>query len=169
MIKLYQKIVDSNNNDSLRVCLCSLLELEVDDVPDFAKIHGSITIDENGRFNMYGWFDVFTDQVILTGSSFRNKLSGIELRRLHEYEGVDGLFIARVPSPKYWISDKLTHVILINKHFEVIHDPNPNHKGIVDYSNSEYPDYNGVMEVFIIETTKDPFVTQEEYDRIKGI
>jgi hypothetical protein len=72
---------------------------------------------------------------------------------LKEMEGVNGYFYAIVLSPKYYKEGEIplpTHAVVIDKHCNIVHDPNLNYKNLDKYPLSDEIGYNGIIDVFMI-------------------
>lgn len=140
-----------------QAAIASLLELELNEVPDFVSFEDSFkahddflktvgykyikTINNPRRLGYCG------DMV-----SFANELKS--------YDGVNGLFIAMVYSPIVYNPNlsleanyNAQHAILIDNNFKRIHDPNPMVKDVkyFDYPLWDVIYCGGVLSVDIIE------------------
>lgn len=117
MEKVYQSIVDKDKGDCMRAVIASLLEVELEDVPDF--------------LNRNGWLKIMLDFLKeKTGHRFTpislSYYSDEALFKILSDEEVDcfnGFFYASVPSRTYKDG---SHAVIIDRDFIVVHDPNPN-------------------------------------------
>jgi len=159
MIKVYQTIVDKDHGNCMQAAIASLFELPLEKVPHFL---------EAGQ----KWFEIFYKFVRDQGYDFDgtlynynqwriiNKREGVptaKLRnRLHiikKMEGVGGYFYASVYSPKYYdLKDKppVTHAVIIDKNFNIVHDVNPANDGLISYPESKKLKYNGILDIYMI-------------------
>lgn len=164
MKKVFQTIVDKDNGNCMPACVCSLLNLDNIEVPNF--------FDDG----VDSFHQVFEKMLKENGYKLRCILYNpkqtylyfptqgcFEKVRLHEpalfsnidkYVGVDGYFIAAVLSPAYFdYQENLhqTHAVICDKNFNIVHDPNPNNANILEYPLAKLIDYNGIINVYIIE------------------
>jgi hypothetical protein len=159
MIKVYQTIVNRGHGNCMQAAIASLFELPLEVVPNF---------------NAFGheWFEAFYNFICKQGYEYdgclynnnqyriinkRENKPMTKLRnRLHKIkkmEGVGGYFYASVYSPKYYnLNDKLpvTHAVIIDKDFNIVHDVNPANDGLMSYPESKKLKYNGILDIYII-------------------
>jgi len=159
MNKVYQTIVDRRHGNCTQAAIASLFELPLEAVPNF---------------NSFGqkWFEVFYkfireqgyeyDGCLYNYNQWRiiNKREGkpmAKLRnRLHKIKnmyGVKDYFYASVYSPKYYDSnDKppVTHAVIIDKNFNIVHDVNPENINIINYPEAKGLKYNGILDIYMI-------------------
>lgn len=163
MIKQYQEVVDADRGDCLRACVCSLLNLSISEIPNYfdaPNFHEAFmkSLSDNGYslithlWNPNNWYLTHPN-----GSCFEENryIKEYSLEALGSYQGVDGYFIGAVISPNNfsWGLGPLdhTHAVIIDKDFDIVHDPNPNYKDIIRYPFSRELGYNGVYVVYVIE------------------
>jgi hypothetical protein len=63
------------------------------------------------------------------------------------------LFFASVLSPKYFNYTSgftATHAVLIDKDYNIVHDPNPAYQEILNYPLANLLGYNGILDVYLI-------------------
>ena len=148
MKKVFQLLVDKDKGDCLRAALCSLLELSLSSIPNFVEEFGD------------DWFSPFSKIIHANGCEYVRSLRRhaeaeySTIHKLSEYQGVDGYFIAAVLSPMFWRENGATHAVIIDRNYNIVHDPNPNNAGIKQYPLAEQNGYNGVLYVYIIERAK---------------
>lgn len=161
MIKVYQTIVDRKKGNCMQAVIASLLEKPLDEVPHFLEADS--------------WFSALRSYVMQNGCSYdgmiHNKYynqlhqtqqdcfkkpkyhrpSMMSPKRLYKEEGVNGYFYANVLSPKYFnLSDNATHAVIIDRDYNVVHDPNPAYRDLYMYPLANLLRYNGVINVFLI-------------------
>ena len=110
-----QLIVSVQFGDCTRACIASVLELDINVVPNFITF-GS------------GWFRYFWDYLKELGFGFHGTgfPIGEEYPRGHilsESPNVDGFVIASVPSKTF---ENIGHSVVMNLKGLIVHDPNPN-------------------------------------------
>jgi hypothetical protein len=160
MKKVYQEIISSDNGDCMRACVASLFELDLYDVPHFLE-------QEKWYHSFHGFFkekgfDLCGDLYNRNYSRLCNPThelfkkekfhepSMLNKRNLLKYESIGGFYMATVFSPKYFnLRDGFTntHAVIIDENFNIVHDPNPNYKGIVRYPLQEILGKNGIIMV----------------------
>ena len=161
MIKNYQTIIDPGKGNCVAACISSMFNLTIDEVPKFLPDENQFTeiisfmelkgyeyvgCLHNQKFQTFYWtnFENCFKPIITCKSQSLNK---INLKKLSD---VDGVYLATVLSPKYYSYRKNTeafHAVLIDKDFNIIHDPNPNYKGILKYPLADILGYNGIIRV----------------------
>jgi hypothetical protein len=165
MIKVYQTHMDKINGNCMQAVIASLLELPLDDVPNFA-------IAENNS-----WYSSLINFCVEQGCEHIKELYNLEESRLRgQYfesykehydkmnagycefdlehsEGINGYFYATVFSPKYVnLEDKSPglHAVVCDKDFNIVYDPNPNYKDLKEYPYAKELGYNGIITVEIL-------------------
>ncbi len=154
MIKVFQRLVDKEKGDCMQAAVASLLELPYEDVPKFIE-------------HKEGWFHPFYDLIVAQGLTYKGMLhNDIDKTDMHEpsfvgtlykYKGLDGYFLASVYSPKYFIREDIssgaatTHAVLIDREFNIVHDPNPNNQDVKKYPLADELGYNGIINIIILE------------------
>ena len=115
MYKIDQIVVDKDNGDCTRACICSILELESGSIPNYIEVGSDWIRDfwtmlkEKGfKYYGIGW-PLSEDRP--NGHVLSKSIS------------VDGYVLATVPSKTY---DSVTHSVVIDLDGIVCHDPNPN-------------------------------------------
>lgn len=159
MRKIYQKVIDSRSGDCLRAAVCSLIGISDRRVPNF------ITVTERDCLKKFlGSKGYSYDYMILLNPNVHNIYNptgccegkcvqepSLLLGAIKNHEGVDGLFVATVFSPRYFDYQGFAeHAVVIDKNFNVVHDPNPAYKDIASYPLSPLIGYNGIVRVYII-------------------
>lgn len=155
MKKIYQTNKTSDKGNCMQAAYATLFQLKLKDVPnfilkkswfqsvlDFYKEHGYQYVRSVRNPNL---FDVFKDS--MPEGLIKPKDN---MNQIHIFDGINSLYAAVVYSPKYWKRENnaanVTHQVLIDKNFNIIHDPNS------DYINIKYPladeiGYNGIISV----------------------
>lgn len=155
MIKVYQTIHGKGNGNCMQAAFASLLELPLDDVPNF-KAFGD------------KWFVELWNFLIKKGyehhGTLYNKTDGLirghvlekyedRFNEIKKLEGVNGLFYAAVYSPKHYNKDDenpTTHAVIIDKDFNIVHDVNSEYKNIKKYPEADKIGYNGIVCIHMI-------------------
>lgn len=106
-----QKVIDPGYGDCMRAALASLLEYDIEHVPNFILLPRSI------------WKEVFYIWLTCQGWKFTGK-GYLSKNKINKNDSFNGYFLAVVPSKTY--DGKVDHAVVINKSGIVIHDPNPN-------------------------------------------
>lgn len=151
MKRVYQQVVELDKSDCMRAAVASLLGEELENVPNFIEygFKWGQVFDEYIRERGYKEKE-FLYNPIMYGSDV---LPDYSLDRIGEFDGVGGYFYASVSSPKYNPSgelDGITHAVIIDKDFNIVHDPNPEYN-IDGLKYPRHDKYNGVRQVIVIE------------------
>jgi len=162
MIKIYQTIIDKGHGNCMQAVIASLFDLPLEVIPEFieckdgwfsllynfvkehdAEYHG---MRHNRNYTTL-WHP--TDQCFKSERWHRRSI--ITKKCLYKEKGINGLFFASVLSPKNFTwSNNTTHAVIIDKDFNVVHDPNPEYEKILKYPLSNILKYNGIIDVWII-------------------
>ena len=160
MIKIYQTIIDVNHGNCIQAAIASLFELPLEKVPHFLELgenwFGAFYrfIREQGYdfdgtlYNYNRWRIINKREGVPTAKGLRNRL-----HKIKKMEGVKGYFFASVYSPKYYNSkDKspVTHAVIIDKNFNIVHDVNPENDKLMSYPESNKLKYNGILDIYMI-------------------
>lgn len=120
MIKVNQSIIANENKetypvpgDCLRACVCSILEMGIDDVPHF------IIEQDDWVGKMIQWLNS-------KGYEFKGCKYGTDV--LTYDKGIDGYYIVNGLS-RFFLNGKTRHSVVF-KDGKMVHDPNPNSKGL---------------------------------------
>ena len=145
MKKVFQTIIDPRKGNCMQAVFASVFELELDQVPNFIEMGEE-------------WFSEIQEFVKTQGHKHvadlyngNEVLEEFHIKQICNYTGVNGLFIATVGSPKYYKSHGSTHVVVVNKKLEIIHDPSPLYQEIKDYPESETIGNHGIRQIWIFE------------------
>lgn len=160
MKEVFQTIIDSERGNCMQAVIASLLEVELDGVPNFIEYDKwwySLTIavmDHYGySINKRLYNENIGDGNIREQDSFKD---------LKNHEGVNGFFYAVVKSPMFHETGG-THAIIIDKDFNVVHDPNPEYKDLESYPYADEYGYNGIIEVWVFNRPV-PMVFKQDND-----
>jgi len=164
MKKVYQRIIDPGIGDCMQCVIASLFNMKYEDVPAF------ITMKD-------GWFNALYQLSQSKGYDYEGMLHNrnynrlwhptascfkkeewhypqiMTKKKLYKESGVNGLFYAAVLSPKYFNFNEgknVTHAVIIDRDYNIVHDPNPGYKNILGYPLREILGYNGIIDVFLI-------------------
>jgi len=158
MKRVYQRIVDKGHGDCMQASVASLFEDEYENVPNFIE-------HEN-------WFDLFETYIKSKGYEFDGMLHNMAwnilsnpTRECFEYiefvdsqiisklnidaePGVEGLFLCSVLSPKYFTWEHMgTHMVICDREFNIVHDPNKEYRDIEAYPLSSILGYHGIINI----------------------
>jgi len=104
-----QTVVDPVIGDCHRAVVASLLELDIDQVPNFIKFGNN-------------WFDVYWYFLYSMGLKYKGQ-TNITKRKLYKKDSINGYFDATVKSKTF---EGVLHGVVIDMKGVVVHDPNPN-------------------------------------------
>ena len=168
MKKVYQRIIDPNKGDCFKCCLASLLELDYDEVPNFVEEKHWFRVarkfcKEHGYDLSYGRYynpniNYLEDP---TYGCFKpwNLDGTYHLDKLEREEGVDGLFLASVYSPRYTNAGEHPichlHCVIIDKSCNIVFDPQKEYEGLLEYPYSRLIGFNGIRDVMVIKKLKE--------------
>lgn len=160
MIKVFQTIINAGHGNCMQAAMASLFELKLEEVPNFKE-------EESWFGSMYKF--VREHGYDFDGTLYNRKnglwngtiLKGYEDRfeEIKNMEGINGYFYAVVYSPKYYKlaehpKDSVTHAVIIDKDFNIIHDPNPENQELKKYPYADEIGYNGIADIFMINPIK---------------
>lgn len=111
MIPIDQSVVDAGRGDCQRAVVASLLELELEQVPNFILFGDTV------------WFEVYNAFVWALGWQYEGCQEPGNGRDLLEEDSINGFFDATVDSKT--LPGK-THAVVIDLTGTIVHDPNPN-------------------------------------------
>lgn len=170
MKKVYQKIIDRGVGDCFKCCIASLLELDYDEVPNFVESEHwyADAIDflrEKGYDLSHQWLFNPNLMYLENASSccFDGDMSfdrGSSILKVKDMEGLDGLFLATVYSPKFTsMKEPFTalHSVICDRDLNIVFDPNPHYVGIKMYPYSKLIKYNGIRDIMPLTKLKDGF------------
>lgn len=156
MKKVYQTIIDAGHGNCMQAAIASLFDLELEDVPNFKEEYswfGTMYkfVKEQGYDvdgTLYNRSDGLINETIL--EKYQDRFNEIK-----DMEGVNGYFYAAVYSPKYHKlaehrKDSVTHAVIIDKDFNIVHDPNPENQELKKYPYADEIGYNGIIFITMI-------------------
>lgn len=158
MKRVYQKVFEKYRGDCMRATLASLLELELEEVPDFPKSpewHSDLFkfLNEVG-YQFDGTIYNSNNLILINPEKYSNEFSKVNIfDSLKNEIGVNGYFLAAVYSPNNYNKDDktpATHAVIIDNELNIIHDPNPSYKDIKEYPETKTLGHNGIIYVLII-------------------
>jgi len=164
MIKIYQTIVDKGHGNCMQAAIASLFDLSLNDVPNFIEYKDGWfsplwELSQNLGYEYQGMLHNKNYNKLLhpTADCFKvtkfHKKSILNLTNLKNEVGVNGLFFASVLSPKYCsLNDGFhsTHAVIIDKKYNIVHDPNPEYEKLIKYPLADLLKYNGIIDVLLI-------------------
>lgn len=119
MIKVFQNKVSEIDGDCMRAVVASLLEKNINDVPNFIEHREACYIKMDEHLMKLGYDPFFIYDHDYTTEQM------IELAKL--CGGVNGYFYASVPSQTYKDG---SHAVVVDVNLNIVHDPNPNQKAL---------------------------------------
>ena len=161
MIERFQTDTSRGSGNCMQAVIASLLEKNMDEVPNFAEFEDYFplmhSLIEKDGFEYAGVLHnkVHSNLIAPIGGCFEKvKYYGPSImsdRYLHRQGGVQGYFYAVVLSPHYfdW-KDLGCHAVIIDKDYNIVHDPNPEYADIKQYPLADILGYSGVVYVHLI-------------------
>ena len=156
MIKIFQTIIDAGHGNCMQAAIASLFEVELDNVPNFKE--------EDSWFMTL--FKFVREQGYEVDGTLYNRTNGLwngtlmekysdRFEEIKNMKGVNGYFYAGVYSPKYHLlaehpKDAVTHAVIIDKDFNIVHDPNSENQELEKYPYADEIGYNGIMDILMI-------------------
>ncbi len=156
MTPVYQTIIGGTNDkipgNCMQAAYASLLDLPLEEVPNF------ISYGNN-------WFSIMYHWLLSKGiehSHWKNNPCNLsywgereEFESISNLNGIRGYFYASVYSPAFFKAEDLiskttspaTHAVIIDKDFNIVHDPNPLNKDVKEYPLAHRIGFNGVLSV----------------------
>ncbi len=155
--KIFQTIIDKDHGNCEQAVVASLLELSLEDVPNFIDHHKSPdrTFDQTviGFLRRKGY-------AATPIHKYRHNNTE-RLKEIARYDGgINGYFHASVPSQTF---TDVSHAVIVDMDLNIIHDPNPNQLAL----NLKPEDVESIIVVtdFIIGKTGKLF-RQNEWDAL---
>jgi hypothetical protein len=165
MKPVYQKNINHGMGDCMQAVIASLFEKELDEVPKFIEFGDRWWSElrkyfmKNG-YSCTGYFHNKNYQSFLNptyqcfNKEMFDKRQILSKNNLKKWTGVNGFFFASVLSPKYFTYKEkgfpVQHAVVIDKGFNIVHDPNPGYANILSYPLSDFLKFNGILEVLKI-------------------
>jgi hypothetical protein len=128
MTKVYQRRVCPRDGDCAQAAIASLFELEIEEVPDFVRLHGADNPQSVQVMNFIkekGYeYPSYCGPWLLDGKPNTELL----IKAAKFDEGINGYFYATVQSQTY---KNVYHAVVVDTDLNIVHDPNPNEKCLV--------------------------------------
>lgn len=165
MKKVFQRIDDPKRGDCFKCCICSILELDYDAVPNFIEFPDDTWFTEAVKFFKQHGYELTIDGLENpnvhflenpTENCFKDLICNPErsLERLKPEDGIDGVFLASVYSPGFTNAEEAPwmhlHSVLCDIDFNIIHDPKEAYADVINYPYSKLIGYNGIRAVELI-------------------
>jgi len=160
MRNVYQRIQDPKRGDCFKCTICSILGLEYDDVPNFIELpgeewwEGAKKLFKEHGYELGGEFLFNPNVLYIEDPTYccSNKIiyseDARQISQLKEDDGIDGIFMASVYSPKYTnVHDNPRdhlHSVLCDINFNIVFDPNPEYSDVIEYPYAHLIGYNGI-------------------------
>ncbi|HXG85964.1 MAG TPA: hypothetical protein VNI84_18225 [Pyrinomonadaceae bacterium] len=130
MKPVYQKIIDVGRGDCFSACLASLLEMPLEDVPNFRALETDNPNGDNMTKLACGWLHRHFNLSLITIYNGLELKTGADIRVTNAFPGTP--CIACVKSPNF---ENANHSVCgeideQGMNFVLTHDPNPNGKPI---------------------------------------
>lgn len=144
----------------MQAAIASLLELPLEHVPDFKNFEKKWFLTMYNFLTIGGYeFDgtLYNPKALLFRHPEFYKEKGTtpsdRFLEIKDMPGVKGYFFANVFSPMFFNEsekDFTGHAVIIDKDFNIVHDPNPKYEEGVTYPKSEDIGYNGIDSIYMI-------------------
>lgn len=141
MKPVYQTIIGMEHGNCMQAAIASLFELPLEDVPNFRELD-----DPNHHLMQFG----LDKKYELVGTIYNTGVKTIDRLKDDDIVGINGYFYAVVYSPKFYDEFKGKHAVIIDKNYNIVHDPNPDNKGITKYPEADKLGYNGILYVIVL-------------------
>lgn len=163
MKKVYQTIDGREKGNCLVACVASLLEIEIVEIPHFITLDDwlgeLIKFVESKGFRHIGHLYNLEEAKIRNSKAhndwyLENKDFANNIDRLQHYKGINGLFMATVYSPNYYKFKEdhpALHGVIIDKKYNIIHDPQIKYKNVKKYPRCIDLGYNGIIDIDLFE------------------
>lgn len=157
---VYQRIISPTHGDCFKCCLCTLLGLKYEEVPNFVEMEHwfaraydfcealgyELACDTFYNFNIH-----FLERPTAYCFEEPRFAEWMSIENVKEEDGLNGLFLASVYSPAYTSADEHPmahlHQVLCDADFNIVFDPNPNYKNIREYPYAKLIGYNGIRTI----------------------
>lgn len=163
MKNIYQRIIDPKRGDCYKCCICAILDLEYDDIPNIIEyddwLQRAIDIFAQHGYK-YSGNSLYNPNVMYlenpTANVWEDKESykPLTLDAIKPEKGINGLFLASVYSPKYTSPNEHPidhlHCVLCDINFNIVFDPNFEYEKVVNYPYSKLIGYNGIRAIDVI-------------------
>jgi hypothetical protein len=125
MKRVFQTIIDKDHGNCEQAAMASLLELTLDEVPNFIEF-AKLDKREGDKFPLGFLWDKGFDACYINRTKHHDTTEF--LQRIAAFDGgYKGYFIASVPSQTF---DGVDHSVIINTNLNIVHDPNPNQRAL---------------------------------------
>jgi hypothetical protein len=115
MKKIFQTIIDKDHGNCMQAAIASLLDLELNEVPNFIEFKNDFNNTTIGWLSKKGYSPTYIHK-------YRHDEE--MLKRIALFDGgVNKYFYAIVPSQTY---KDTSHAVVVDINLNVVHDPNPN-------------------------------------------
>ena len=148
MKKVFQQNTTLGHGDCMRAVVASLFEDDIENVPNFIELEDCWLEFLNYTSNKGYVFRGIRYNLI----KFNTTPEDLSLETIKSSEGINGFFFATVFSPKHNPNgdlDGILHAVVIDKDFNIVHDPNPSYEGLKEYP--KHDEYNGILYVTLFE------------------
>lgn len=165
MKRIFQRRIDPGNGDCMQCAIASIFDLDYEKTPDFINAGQGwfkmlYEFLQSKGYDYQGMIHNKRYQYLITPKDycFRqvkfHRPSQITKKALYNEAGVNGLFFASVLSPKYFTWENgahhTTHAVVIDKDYNILHDPNPEYSNLIQYPLADIIGFNGIIDIYLI-------------------
>ena len=150
MKPVFQQNTELGKGDCMRAVVASLFEDEIENVPNFIELPNGIYWEEFLKYHNDRGYTFKGIRYNL--NMFNGSPEDLSLETIKSSEGINGFFFATVFSPKHNPEGEfngILHAVVIDKDFNIVHDPNPEYKDLKEYP--KHDKYNGILYVKLFE------------------
>lgn len=133
-------IYQTEDDNCMQTGIASLFDLDITLVPNFIKYS-----DAWGKLIYYIYYLGYNYDGCLYNYKCCNGNKD-DFKRLKDFEGVDGYFLATVHSPK---KDGVSHMIIIDKEYNIVNSIKEEYKSI-KFPQADKIGYHGIKQILLI-------------------
>jgi len=127
MIPVFQTIVDKGYGDCMRAAVASLLELSLEEIPDFKNEESKEPRDWK-KSTVIGYLhSIGLDACCINKRDDLNQGTDFLIKVAKFDGGYKGCFYASVPSQTF---PNIFHAVVVDTDLNIVHDPNPNQRAL---------------------------------------
>ena len=159
MKKVFQTIIDRGNGNCMQAAIASLFELPLEKVPHFISLgkdwwqtYCDFLQEQGYAFEDYLYNYLYESMAQTQSDCFVAPMKAkwsISKKKLYKEHSVNGYFHASVLSPgNFSLKDAdrgCHHSVIIDKDYNIVHDPNPKYQTVRQYPLAHLIKFNGVI------------------------